>query len=176
MVFIVLYLLGINRKIGKNMKSMTNELRKQIQTYIKNRVDISDLLYNIDIKGEDLSRAVIKHLSLVDRDISGCNFSYTELGDDNRIFSIIRCNIRNCKFEGAKFIGRTFMRSCDADNCNFNNADVSLVDYQHTNFGENSTFCNAKITISTNSGIGCKFPKKMFYDLCKGWSMQIEVK
>jgi len=157
------------------MRPMTNSLREQIQIYIKNKKDISDLIADIDLKGENLSHAVVKYLNRVNCDLRGINWSYCLLGSEDKIFSIIQCDISNSNFENAKFVGSTFIRSCKAHNCNFKNADLSKVDYQYTDCGETSNFCNAIIQISTRKGLGAKFPKSMFEDLCRGWNTKFKI-
>jgi uncharacterized protein YjbI with pentapeptide repeats len=158
------------------MKPMTHILREKIGTYIKNGLDISDLIDDVDIRNENLSFSVISKYKIINGDISGCNFSNAKLGDptNKNIFMFLNSNVSHCNFEGVKFVGKTFMRGCKANNCNFKNADVSKADYQHTDF-TGSTFCNSIITIGTSLGLGCKFPKQIFDDLTQGWLMKIKV-
>ena len=157
------------------MLPYTNEIDRKIKMYIKNKKDISELIANVDIKGINLSGAIIKYLNRLKCDLRGINFSHCILGSDNKIFSIIQCDISNCNFNYAKFIGATFLRSCKAHNVNFKEADVSKVSYEHTDFGEDSDFCGAIIKIGTNQGIGAKFPKSLFYNLMKGWSTNFKI-
>lgn len=161
------------------MQPLTSELKNKIDMYIKNGLDISLLIENLDIKRMNLSRAIIKTIKRTNSDISGCNFSNCIIGDPNseqiNTVSLINCKMDDCKFDGAKFVSSAWVRNCHAHNCRFNGADISLCDYQYTDFGENSSFCNAKITISTNSGIGAKFPKSMFETLTKNWVTKIKV-
>lgn len=153
-------------------KPMTSSLREKIKTYIKNEIDIASLIDGVSIKGENLSHAIISYMNKIEEDISGCNFSYTKLGCSDKIFTILRCNMNNCNFEEAEFVGRAFVRYCQAQNCNFKGANVAKADYQYTNF-KGSTFCNAIIRIGTREGTGCIFPKEMFTELCKGWKMKV---
>ena len=155
-------------------QSITHQLREQIKMHIKNKLDISDLIQNVSLKNEDLSGAVIKYIAKIGCDLYGCNFSHSILGCEDKIFSLIQCNISNCNFEGCNFVGKAFLRSCVAKGCNFKNANVALVDYQHSDFS-NSNFCGAIIRISTREGIGAKFPKSMFEDLMKGWSTKFKI-
>lgn len=155
-------------------RPMTHELRNKINIAIKNKIDISDLIRDVSIKGEDLSNAIISDIYRIDTDISGCNFSGAIIGSSTKVATFIRCMMQNVNFESTNFIDKAWIRHCDAQNCNFKNANVSLVDYRDTNF-DGSTFCNAIIRIGTACGIGCKFPKQMFYDLCKNWKMKITV-
>ena len=155
------------------MEKLNHNDKKRIQEYIKNKIDISPLLEGKLLKDEDLSHSIIKKLSRTDEDLSGCNLSYSIIGDESNIISFLRCNMTNCNFSNVKFIGRTWMRYCDVKNSNFKNADVSNVDYRFSDF-RNSNFCNSKITISTTSGVGCKFSPQLFEELCKGWLLDIK--
>jgi uncharacterized protein YjbI with pentapeptide repeats len=157
------------------MLPMTSNLKKTIDLYIKNKKDISELIANVDIKGCNLKGAIIKYLNRTKCDLKGIDFSYCTLGSDDKILSLIQCDLSNCNFGHAKFIGSTFMRSCKAHNINFKEADVSKVSYEHTDFGEDSDFCGAIIKIGTNQGIGAKFPKSLFYNLMKGWSTNFKI-
>jgi uncharacterized protein YjbI with pentapeptide repeats len=152
-----------------------NNIREKIKTYIKNNIDISPLIKDYSLKDENLSGAIIKELLSRDEDLSHCNFSNCIIGDENNITSIIKCNLEGCNFYNTKFIGKAWMRSCNAKNCNFKGADISNIEFQHTDF-RGSSFCNAKITISTRGGVGCIFDNNLFKDLCDGWNISVEVK
>jgi uncharacterized protein YjbI with pentapeptide repeats len=142
--------------------------------FIKNKKDISYLIKDTDIRGENLSRAIIKDFNRVKCDLKGINFSFCLLGGGDRPFSIIQCDISNSNFENAQFVGTAFVRSCAAHNCNFKGADVSKASYEHTDFTD-SNFCNSVIRIGTLNGIGAIFPKSMFEDLMKGWSTKFKI-
>lgn len=156
------------------MRSMTSILREQIKERIRNKIDISDLIEDVDIKGENLSNAIISKLRIINSNISGCNFSNSILGNDKDIFTLIRVTMDNCNFNGAKFIGNAQIRSCKARNCNFKNSDVALVSYEYTDFS-GSTFCNAKITIDSRGGLGAIFDISLLKDLTKEWKNQIKI-
>jgi uncharacterized protein YjbI with pentapeptide repeats len=156
------------------MKKLTHDEREMINIYIKNGKDISDLIKDRDIKGENFNRAIIAKLERTNDDISGCSFAFAKIGSPGYIVKILETKMNNCNFECAEFLGLAWIRSCEAKNCNFKGADVSKVDYRYTNF-IGSTFCEAVIKISTRSGIGCTFPKSMFEELCKGWAFKIKI-
>lgn len=151
------------------MKPYTNELEERIKILIKNKIDISDLIEDVNIKGKDLSWAIITKFKRIDTDLSECNFSHCILGNDKDIFTIIRCNISNCNFDSANFIGKAWMRSCNAKGCNFKNANVANVSYEHTDFS-NSTFCGAIIKIGTRENFNSKFDKSLLEDLTRSWA------
>lgn len=157
------------------MLPMSNSIREKINMYIKNGKDISEIIKDVNIKGENLSRSIIKDLNRVNCDLRGTNFSFCLLGGGVRPFSIIQCDIGNSNFESAQFVGTTFIRSCKAHNCNFKNADISKVSYEHTDCGETSNFCGAIIKIGTREGLGAHLPSSMWQDLCQGWDINIKV-
>lgn len=152
------------------MKPLTSDLKKKILERVKSKIDISDLIEGVDLRGADLSNTIIKKLRITDVDISNSNFSGSQLGDETgqTIFTIIRCKLNNCNFFGTKFVGKAWVRSCTAHNCNLNESDVSKVSYEHTDF-TGSTFCGATLRIGTREGIGCIFPKGLLEDLTKEW-------
>lgn len=157
-------------------KLMSNELREKISSYRKNKLDISDLIKDVSIKGENLSYSIIKSLFKLDTDMSNCNLSHCEIGSDSTQVHIIRTKMINCNFESTKFIGDVWIRSCDAKNCNFKNADVHTVSYNNSNF-LGTTFCGAIITIGTRQGLGAIMPESFFTDLTKGWAnVELEAK
>lgn len=157
------------------MRPITNDLKEKIKINIKNKIDISSLIEDVDIKGMDLSWAIISKFRRLDSNLSGCNFSHCILGSDIDIFTLIRCNISNCNFDSANFIGKSWMRSCNAQNCNFKNSNVANVSYEHTNF-KGSTFCGAIIKIGTRENVGSWFDKSLLEDLTKAWANKIEIK
>jgi uncharacterized protein YjbI with pentapeptide repeats len=156
------------------MLPFTNSIKEKVNMYIKNGKDISELIKDVDIKGQDFTRAKIAYLNRSKCDLKGINFSHCILGSDDKVFSIIQCDISNCNFNYANFVGATFLRSCKAHNCNFKNADCSKVDYQHTDFTD-SDFCGITLTLETNRGLGCTMPKNLFSNLMNGWSTNFKI-
>jgi uncharacterized protein YjbI with pentapeptide repeats len=157
------------------MTKLTSTERQKIQEYTKNGIDISSLLIGKDIKGENLSRAVIKFMQREHDDITGCNFSYATIGNtENKIVYFLRTKMQNCSFEGAKFISTTWIRNCDAKNCNFKSVDGAKIDYRYTDF-TGSSFCEAIITISTKSGMGCKFDAELLTNLTQYWGVNVKI-
>jgi len=156
------------------MKPFTSDLKNKINSYIKNKIDISELIKDVDLKGVDLAGAIIKDFQFLERDISGSTWANTKLGNDKTPCSFIRCNLTNCNFYGARFVGKTWVRSCKAHNCNFKTADLAKVDYQYTDFTA-SDFCDSILKIGTREGLGCILPDSLFEDLCKGWKMRIKI-
>ncbi len=150
------------------MRPLTSNIREQIKIRIKNKIDISDLIEDIDLKEENLSWAIISKFRRIDSNLSGCNFSHCTLGNDKDIFTIIRCNIGNCNFDSANFIGKAWMRSCNAQGCNFKNANVANVSYEYTDF-KGATFCGSIIRIGTRENIGSEFSTDLLENLTSSW-------
>jgi len=150
------------------MKKMTHELRAKIRKYIKNGIDISDLIRDVEIKGENLSRAIIKDFNRVADDISGTDFSYAVIGEEGKITNISGTKMRNCNFRGTKFLGKVWMRRVDARGSNFSEAYLPNVEYQHSDF-RNCTFCSTVIRMGSREGLGAIFGKELWDLLTKGW-------
>ncbi len=156
------------------MRKLTHQERDTIRMYIKNGLDISKIIKDKDIRDENFNRAIIKSFDHINNDISGCSLAFAKIGSPNVVTKIIKTKMNNCNCECLEFVGPTWFRSCEAKNCNFKGADLSKVDYRFSDFS-GSSFCESIIRISTKSGIGCKFPKSMFEELCKGWNMKITI-
>lgn len=161
------------------MLPMTDSIRKKIIDYKKSKRDISELIKDVNIKGEDLSYCIIKYLNRTNCDLRGVNFSHCKIGSNDKIVSLIQCDLSGSNFNHCYFVGTTFMRSCKVHLCNFKASDVAKVSYEHSDFGEEdsqaSNFCGAKITIGTNQGMGAKFPKQLFKDLMNGWGTNYKI-
>lgn len=156
------------------MRKLTNKEIETINSYIKNGIDISTLIEGKDIKNQNFNRAIISKMERVKDDISGCSFAFAKLGSKeiHLNIKILQTKMQNCNFECAEFIGTAWIRNCDAQNCNFKGADVSKVNYVHTDFS-GSSFCESIIRISSRSGLGCKFPDNLFDELTKNWINKI---
>ncbi len=154
------------------MLPMTNDLRKRIKIRIKNHLDISDLIQDVDIKGEDLQYAIIKNFTRVKVDISRVNLSNAVIGEKGKVTNISGNIMRNCRFCDIRFLGRVYMRKCICDGSDFNGADCSNVEYQKTSF-LNCKFCETAIRLGSSYSWGAKFSQNFFDDLAKGWAIKI---
>lgn len=157
------------------LKPMTHHLREQIQRNIKNRIDISDLIKDVSIKGEDLSYSKISYFHRTGEDFSNTNFFNATIGSEDNISMILNCNIQHCNFQKVKFIGKLFLRHTDARWASFRDVIAPEAEYQHSDF-RGCSFCHAVLKIGTEEGIGAKFDASFFQDLTKGWGIIIEVK
>jgi len=150
------------------MKQMTQELRDRIKDYIKQGLDISNLIQDIDIKGEDFSYAIIKNFNRSNQNLSGLKLYMAQIGEEGKIMVISNNNMQNCNFTASKFIGKIFFRKNDCRNSKFNKADWSNVEYQFTDF-RGCSFCDVIIRMGTDYGYKATFDEDMFTELTKYW-------
>ena len=155
-------------------KSMDNKLRAKILKYIKNGMDISDLIKDVDIAGEDFSRAIIKEFYRPGDDISNCNFTNAVIGEAGKTINISRAKAVGCNFKGATFPGLVMARRTDLRNCNFTSTNIPNSDYKFADL-RGSDFCNTIFCIGTKRSYGAKFDKKFFKDLAKFWGVDITI-
>jgi uncharacterized protein YjbI with pentapeptide repeats len=154
---------------------MTNELRTKIQMHIKNGIDISDLVKNIDIRGEDLSRAVIKTFNRPDDDISRCSLHQAIIGEEGKITNLNRITACYCNFHRVKFLGTVWIRNANVRYCNFREADLTAFDYKFSDF-TGCDFCDVIFRIGSDKGVGAKFDEKFFKDLAENWGIEVKLK
>ena len=86
------------------MRKLTSDERKKIAMYIKNKIDISELIKNVDISNENFSNAVIKDLSIVNQVLKNVNFSNAFIGNDKKVTLISGNTLINCNFKGTVFL------------------------------------------------------------------------
>lgn len=157
------------------MKPMTAELRSKIQLYIKNGIDISDLIEGVEIQNEDFSYAIIKYFNRIKDDISGIRLSKAIIGEEGKITNVSGSKIRNAFFDDVKFLGSVFMRRCDCRGTDFGGAQLQNVQYQGTDF-RLCKFCEAAIRIGTSYSAGSKFSPDLFKDLGIMWNLDVKQK
>lgn len=151
---------------------LTSDIRATIALYKKKQIDISSLIKDYDISGEDLSNAIIETIDRPDENISGINFSGARLGKEGTITNWSRANVKNCNFRGTKFLGTFWARHTDFRNSTFNGAHVINVDYRFADF-RGCDFCYAAFSVGTDRAIGSKFDDKFFKDMAKQWNIGI---
>ena len=154
---------------------ISNEIRNKIRQYSKNQIDISPLIQNINIRGEDLSRTIIKSFNRPDDDISGCNFYQTIIGEEGKITNLNRITAKNCNFHRAKFLGTVWVRNADFRDCNFREADLVAFDYKFANF-QGCDCCDVIIRIGSDKGTGAKFDSNFLKDLAGSWGVEVKLK
>jgi uncharacterized protein YjbI with pentapeptide repeats len=154
----------------KSLKPITNEIREKIQKYIKEGLDISKLIENYDIKGLDLSGAIITECSRLQEDLQNTKFIRCTFGGDKKIVNFSSSDLRGCNFSHAKFLGPTWFRATDLRNCNFSYAYIPNVDYQYAQM-ENINLCACVIRFGGTEGLGCTFSKSVLDKLSKYWKI-----
>jgi len=154
------------------MKIMCESQRKKIRTYIKNNLDISDLIKDYSIKNEDLSGAIISKFNRCKDNMSGVNLSNCIIGKRGTVNNISGSNLKYSRWCNAEIKGILFMRKCNCRNADFSKAILNNLEYQNTDFTDGK-FCGACIRIGTDSGWGAKFSSDFFKDLAKGWSVKV---
>jgi len=157
------------------MKPWTSDLQKKIAIRIKNKLDISELIKDVDIKGQNFSRAIIKDFHLLNVDIAGTNFYQAQLGEEGKISSFINCHMPDCCFEKARFLGKFLMHSSNAKRCSFEEAWFPDVEYKFTDF-RGATFCHCVMKLGTEEGAGCKFDFSFLKELTKMWKVKVDVR
>lgn len=153
------------------MKPISHELRKKIKTYIKNKLDISELIKDIDIKKEDLSGAIISKFDRINDNISGCNLARAIIGKEGELTQLSNTKMLNCCFKGTRFLGRVWFRKVDARGSNFSEAWLPYVEYQYADLRD-CTFCSTIFPIGSREGYKAKFSKNFFKELTKAWIIE----
>lgn len=131
-------------------KPFTNDLRQQINLYKKNGTDISFLIKDKTIKGEDLSYCKINNLYCVGEDISGTNFSNAEIKAQFQ-----KAIAHNCNFKKTIFLPGSSLKYGDFRGSNFEQAVVMQINYSHGDF-RGCNLCNATMTLGDGYGSGAK--------------------
>ena len=151
---------------------ITNEVRKQISMAIKNKLDISDLIENYSIAGEDLSYAIIKRFNRDRDNISGLNLTHAIIGTEEQGASMNQIIAINCNFKGARFLGQVSARKGNFTNTNWNDAYIPYCDYQFADY-RGCTFCGTAFSMSMTKCYGAKFDAKLFEHLGKMFNLSI---
>lgn len=156
----------------KVRKRITPEVRAKIDQYIKEGIDISELIKDYDLRGQNFAGAVIKKISRPKEDLRNINFVRCVIGDESTTTDFTGANLMGSNFQWAKFIGPVWFRNCDLRNCNFNCAWMPTVEYQFADL-RNVTLCDAFIRLGSRSGYQAKLEWKAFELLAK--YLQIEM-
>jgi len=154
------------------MKPMTEAIRQKIADYRKNRLDISELIKDVDLKEADLSYCVITHIERVQADLSKINFAHATIGCEDKISKFLNCRMIGANFDSCIFAGKAWVRGCDVRNGTLRNGDFSKVSYQHSDF-RGTSFCQAIFRIGTIEAVGAKFDIDFFKNLCAGSDYEV---
>lgn len=153
------------------MLPLLNSEKNKIKVYIKNRLDISELLLNKDIRGLDLSHAIIGNLDRPNGDISHTVFYNAKIGTDGKVVNWSNCKVNDCNFKRAEFKGKLIVRRADLRRCNFTGAKMFNVDYRYADF-RNCRFCSIVMKIGTHEGQNARFSKDILEALTEGWIIE----
>jgi len=154
-------------------QKMTENVRLKIKSYIKNQLDISDIIKDYDISNEDLSGAVIKNISRVNEKINNTKFVRCIFGEKDNIINFSGSDLKGCNFSYATFNGLVWFRRSDLRNVNFNDAFIPYVEYQYADL-RNATICNTVFRLSSKAGLGAKLEWKQFELLAKYMQLDIQ--
>lgn len=150
-----------------------DDVRKEMNRRIKNKLDISSLIEKYSIKGEDLSNAIIEEFNRNGEDISGLNLTNAVIGKESGATHISRANAKNCCFKNTRFLGKVMAKKTNFTNTNFAGAFIPICDYRFANL-TNCVFCGTAFTIGTHYSYGSKFDEQLFRDLGKMWNLKVE--
>jgi len=156
-------------------KPMTEKQRIKIKMYIKNGIDISDLIKDYSIKHEDLSGALIKKFCRANDDMNGINLTKCIVGEHGAINNISGAKLRNSRWCDAEVKGVMFARKTDFRDADLSGAMLPNVEYQYADF-RGAKFCEICMRLGTNYGFGAKLNDSFFADLTKGWNIKVIVK
>ena len=158
----------------KALQPLTNDIKAKIKTYIKNNIDISDLIDGYCIAGMDLSGARITRLNKIDENISNVNFSQCTIGLPGSICNISGSKLVNCNFKAVKLQGVLYARKCDFRGTNFSEADMVNVEYQYSDL-RGCKFCETALRIGSRLGVGARFDENLFKELARHWNLDITI-
>jgi uncharacterized protein YjbI with pentapeptide repeats len=149
---------------------MSHAQRAKIKTAIKNKIDISDLIEDYNIQGEDLTGAVIECINRVNENLKGTCFSRCIIGKEKETTNLSGCNLRNCNFRNTNFLGLLNVRRADLRGCTFDDAWVPDVDFRFADL-RNVSLCNTVIRLGSKTG----FQAKMSWALFRAWAKHLQV-
>lgn len=154
---------------------LTGAQKEEIQMYIKNQIDISPLIANYSIAGENFSNAIIKTFNRPDEDISGLILANAIIGEDGKITNLNRVIAHHCNFRRSTWKGNIWARRANLQYSAFTDAFVPYLDYRYADC-RHCDFCNAVWQIGTEKGLGAQFSEDFFQDLAKYWNVEITLK
>jgi uncharacterized protein YjbI with pentapeptide repeats len=154
------------------MIPLTNSLNEKIQTYIKNKLDISQLIKDVDIRNGNFCGAIITELDRPDGNISGANFTDAIIGTKNSVINLNRVIAKNCLFRRTIFPGEVLARLADCRGSNFEGAFMPYLDYRGTKL-QNCIFCDTVFSIGSPKAINAEFGDEFFKILEQWWKIKI---
>jgi len=141
---------------------------------MKNGLDISDLITGYDLKGEDLTGAIITKWDASSKDISECKFTRATIGSKDTTINLNRVKATNCSFIRTQFVGEVVARQANFQGSNFKGAFLAYFDYKYADL-RRCDFCDSIFSIGTSKSLGAKFSTDFFKDLAAHWNIKIEI-
>lgn len=157
------------------MKQLTYHQKERIEMFIKNGIDVSDLIKDYDIRGLNLANAIIKDFNRIKADMSRTNFMNAKLGEEGKLTVWSRCICKETNFVGTQFLGIYHIRHCDCRGSNFQNANMANCEYQYSDF-RNANFCTTIIRLSSDYFYKAIVDENLFRDLTKFLNLEVKVK
>jgi len=99
------------------VKRFTTRLRNKIKRYIKNGLDISDLIKDYDIRNENLAGSIIIKFDRPYQDISGCKLARAVIGKAGEITNLCGIKMDYCNCRYTVFLGSLWLRNASARHC-----------------------------------------------------------
>jgi len=146
-------------------KPMNHKIRKRIAEYRKTQMDISDLIRDYSIKGEDLSNCLISDLQVAGEDISDCNFTGSKV-----MIKAQKCIARNCRFVRTIFLNGSSFRAADLRQSNFYHADGGHTDYAYSDL-RGANICGVVFSFASKLGHKAKVSDNIIDMLKKWWDI-----
>ena len=144
---------------------MDRLLEEKIHQYIKSGKDISDLIKNQDLRGINLSHALISDFNVSNQDISGCRLVGAKIQNSKMIHTIahnVQFNYAEMQYSDLTYI--------DAQNSNFLNANCAFVRFAYADM-RGCNFCDVTMTLSPKWAFKAKFSKNMIDLLKRIWDI-----
>lgn len=155
-------------------KPMTQQLRTKIHLYIKERMDISELIKDVSLRGESLSGGIIKKFVRINDDLTDTDFSYCIFGEEQgEDIQISNCRARS-NFKGIRVLSKFIFRGNDARRANFIEAYLPYAEWQGSDL-RGAKFCGVIICLGSVQMRGALFDDSFFENLGKALDLSITV-
>ena len=145
---------------------------EEINMYIKNGADISPLIADYSVKGENLSNAIIKTFDRPDEDISGLILTGATIGEEGKVTNLNRTIAKGCNFRQTTWKGDVWARRADFSGTSFHSAFLPYMDYRNADM-RHCDFCGAVYQFATERGLGVKYSDEFFEELGRFWNVII---
>jgi uncharacterized protein YjbI with pentapeptide repeats len=139
------------------LKRPTEAFKLELANYIKNQLDISDLIAGYDIKGLNLSNSIIRTIQRAHENLTNINWSRCIIGYEGANNFLTGCNISDGNFKYCRIIGMLSLKRVIAHRTNFADAYMPDIEYQHADLTD-STFCNVVVPMGSLKGHGAIIP------------------